>query len=62
MKKELFAVYAREYDMTFIMEETTDKNGELISTECVGFYYGEPSEEDNKYFKGKLKANFDWRI
>lgn len=60
MKKELFAVYAREYDMTFIMEETTNKSGDLISTECVGFYYGEPTEKDNKTFKGKLKARFEW--
>ena len=60
-KKELFAVYARDYDITFIMEETTNKAGDLISTECVGFYYGEPTEADTKYFKGKLKAKFDWR-
>ena len=60
MKKELFAVYAREHDMTFIMEETTDKKGECISTEDVGFYYGEPTEEDTKFFKGKRKAKFNW--
>lgn len=62
MKKELLAVYAREHDITFIMEETTNKKGECISTEVVGFYYGEPTEADNKYFKGKLKAVFDWEI
>ena len=61
MKKELYAVYAREYDMTFIMEETTDKKGECVSTEVVGFYYGEPTEADTKFFKGKRKAKFDWR-
>lgn len=60
MKKELFAVYAREYDMTFIMEETTNPKGDLISTEVVGFYYGEPTEKDTQYFKGKRKAEFKW--
>ena len=61
MKKELFSVYAPNHDMTFIMEETTDR-GELISTECVGFYYGEPTQEDTQYFKGKLKATFEWLL
>ena len=59
MKKELYPIYAREADITFIMEETTDKRGEPISTECVGFYYGEPTERDNQYFKGKLKAKYN---
>lgn len=60
MKKELYAVYAHEADITFIMEETINKKGEYISTEVVGFYYGEPTEEDNKTFKGKRKAKFNW--
>ena len=59
-KKELYSVYARNDDITFVMEETTDKNGNPISTECVGFYYGEPTEEDTQYFKGKLKAKYKW--
>ena len=62
MKKELYSVYAREADMTFVMEEITDKNGECASVEVVGFYYGEPSEKDTQYFKGKRKAKFDWKI
>lgn len=60
MRKELYPVYAREHDITFIMEETYDEKGEPISTECVGFYYGEPTEKDTQFFKGKLKASFDW--
>lgn len=60
MKKELYSVYAQSADMTFIMEETTDKNGNYISTEVVGFYYGEPTEEDTQFFKGKRKAEFKW--
>lgn len=60
MKKELYSVYAHAADITFVMEDTTDESGEFISTECVGFYYGEPTEEDTKFFKGKLKAEFNW--
>lgn len=60
LKKETYGVYAPSWDITFVMEEITDKNGDPISTECVGWYYGEPSEEDNQTFKGKLIARYDW--
>lgn len=60
MKKELYPIYAPSADTTFIMEDTYNENGELISAECVGFYFGEPTAEDNETFKGKLKANFEW--
>ena len=59
-EKTLYSVYAKNDDITFVMEETTNENGETLSIECVGFYYGEPSEEDNQFFKGKLKADFEW--
>lgn len=29
-----------------------------ISTEIVGWYYGEPNAEDNDLFNGKLKAEY----
>ena len=58
-KKEIYACYARNDDITFIMEETY-KNGEVISTEVKGFYYGEPDEKANNDFYGKLKAKFKW--
>jgi hypothetical protein len=59
MTKELYAIYDEHYDISFIMEETTE-NGEPISTECVGWYHGEPSDEDNQHFKGKLKATYNF--
>lgn len=61
-KKELYGVYAPSWDMTFVMEDTTNSKGELISSECVGWYHGEPDEESNRHFKGKLKAKYDWPI
>ena len=60
MKKELYGVYAPNWDITFVMEDTTDQNGEIVSTECVGWYYGEPTDVDNETFKGKLKVRYDW--
>lgn len=59
-KKEIFNVYQPNHDITFIMEEITDKHGDPVSTECVGWYYGEPSEENNQVFYGKLKAEYQW--
>lgn len=58
VKEDITAVYAPEGDMTFIMKETWTEDGELVSTECVGWYYGEPSDEDNLAFIGKLKAMY----
>lgn len=52
-------VYAPAADITFIMRETT-RDGEPVSTEVVGFYYGEPDEESTQHFIGKLKAEFDF--
>ena len=62
MKKELYSVYAESADMTFVMEDTYNEKGELISTECKGFYYGEPTEEDTRFFNGKLKGTYDWLL
>lgn len=57
--KKLYGVYASTADITYIMEDTFI-NGEVKSTEVVGFVYG--NEEDNtevlNQFKGKLKAEF----
>jgi hypothetical protein len=62
MKKELYGIYAPDGDMTFVMEDTYNGKGELISSECVGWYHGEPNERDNETFKGKLKASYEWSI
>lgn len=58
MKRTIYDVYAREGDMTFIMEDTCDADGEPISTECVGWYHGEPDDESTATFIGKLKAEY----
>lgn len=56
--KEIHTPYAEEYDQTFIMEDTFI-NGELRSTECIGWYFGEPNEEDTaQYADHRLKATY----
>lgn len=52
------AYYSNEADITFIMRETSNENGP-VSTEVVGFYFGEPDEESTQRFIGKLKAEFE---
>jgi len=50
---EVYTAYSEEADITFIME---DKGK---TTRVVGFYYGEPNEEDTERFYGKLVAEFE---
>lgn len=57
-KEDVYNIYSSEGDMTFIMKDTYDEDGELLSTECIGWYYGEPTAEDNITFAGKLKAEY----
>ena len=40
-------------DITFIMREIWNSDGDPVQSEVVGFYYGEPNEEDTEYFKTK---------
>lgn len=57
MKKEVYGIYAPDHDITFVMEECFTDDGELVSLEVKGFYYGEPTEHYNKIFYGDLKAD-----
>lgn len=59
-EKKLESCYCPSYDITFIMEETY-KDGEIISSEVKGFYYGEPDEESTEYFNGKRKCKYDFK-
>lgn len=56
--KEIYQVYSKESDMTFIMEDVFE-DLQCISTEVIGFYWGKPTKEDLNEFKGKLKATFE---
>lgn len=56
-KNEVYTAYAQNNDMTFIMQDTYEGD-EVKTTECIGWYYGAPSDEDTKTFSGKLKAEY----
>ncbi len=46
---EIETTYAPDTDITFIMEATYN-GGELVKYECVGWYSGEPNEEDTAFY------------
>lgn len=58
MNEQIITEYSESGDMTFIMKETQDAEGNPVSTECVGWYYGSPNEEDTKHYIGQLKAEY----
>ena len=57
----IYGTYAPSTDITFILRDTFNEKGECISTEVVGFVYG--NEEDNMEILmeniGGLKAEFN---
>lgn len=55
---EIRTEYSASGDMTFILRETTNANGDPVSTEVVGFYYGEPNDWDTRNYIGHLKAEY----
>lgn len=58
MTTNIYTVYAETHDITFIMEDTFTNDGEPVSTEVKGFYYGEPCDDDTQTFYGDLIAHF----
>lgn len=58
MKKIIETAYAERDDITFIMEYIETDNGEPIQTSVVGWYYGEPNDENTKHFYGKTIGTY----
>lgn len=56
--EKIITEYSASGDMTFIMKEVMDGEGNPLSTECVGWYYGTPNDEDTARYMGKLKAEY----
>ena len=54
---KIYDTYARDIDITFILEDTFE-DGECISTEVKGFYYGGPSKNGTAMYYNKIKAEF----
>ena len=57
MIEEIYEVYAEENDMTFIIRDTFECEN-LLSTEVIGFYFGEPDGDKTPYYIGNLKSTF----
>lgn len=55
-EKRYYTVYHAAEDKTFIMCEDFEDD-DIVSTEVVGFHYGEPME-DSFHYIGKCKACF----
>lgn len=61
----IYGAYAKREGVTFIMKDVytkdvTEISGEkLLSSEVIGFYYGQPNINEIKEFAGKLKAEFN---
>ena len=56
-KEEVYAVYVSENDLTIIFRDVYGKDGDPVSCEIVGFHFGAPCVESEKFI-GKLKAEF----
>lgn len=56
-KKKVDVAYSPSHDITFILEECY-MNEKIVSTEIVGFYYGEPDEKNTIAYYGKIKAQY----
>ena len=58
MQEEIYTAYAEYNDMTFILRDTLNDDGTPYRTEVIGFYYGEPDEENTRQFMGDLIAEY----
>ena len=55
----IYTAYAQHDDITFIMKDTLDENGEPCKTEVIGWYYGAPDENNTRDFIGDLVAEYN---
>ena len=53
----IYTIYAKDDDMTFIMEKKRSNGKETLSV--VGFYFGEPNDSDTKEYTNSLTAEFE---
>lgn len=55
-----WVAYSKDTDVTTIfLSRALDKDyEEVVSTEVIGFYFGEPDESSTETFTGQLKATY----
>lgn len=55
----LYGNYSEEADITYVMRDEIDnKTEKIISTEVIGFYYGDPILECIEKYQNTRKAEF----
>lgn len=52
--------YCEADDMTFIMQDSYDDNGNLVKQACIGWYYGKPEANLTKRYTCDLVAEYDF--
>lgn len=52
--------YCEADDMTFIMQDSYDDNGNLVKQACIGWYYGKPEANLTKRYTCDLVAEYDY--
>ncbi len=58
MEVKVEPIYSEKDDMTFIMQNTYE-DGCLSSKELLGWYHGEPNENNDREYVGKFKAEYE---
>lgn len=54
-REEVWTSYSDKSDITTFFVSTYDGD-DVLSVEVVGFYFGEPNDEDTERYRGQLKA------
>ena len=57
MDEIISVAYAPNVDKSFIMKEVYN-DGEPVSAEVVGWYWGEPDDDATEMYVGRLKAEY----
>ena len=57
MKTEIYGMYCKDYDMTFVIEDRYSADGQKLSTKVVGLYHGEPEDRLSLKFYGKTEID-----
>lgn len=54
---EIVPVYNHPYNVTVLFEQTRI-NDNLVQEEVIGWYHGEPNDEDTKFYSTEYRGNY----
>lgn len=55
---QIYTAYAERNDITFIMKDSYDENGDVATTEVVGWHYGKPNRKITPNYIGELTTTY----